>query len=199
MSLPTYEELFTGFRTSAFRIEALNQYLVGEEEDGFREYARGIPSPSPEYEIGLREWTNTIKEAVASGKSFSRVHVISDPLTPYLKCEIDWGYTRTHAAGEEIYILHDSSAREFISDKPLFDFWLFDESIVALMNYDDEGHFLGATVTSDRDVVLECLRQRDVAMSVAESLPEYLRRVRGNARDLREIAQCDPQSILQKL
>jgi hypothetical protein len=140
-----------------------------------------------------------VKDAAASGKSMSRVHVISDPLTPYLKFEIDWGYVRNQEVGEQIYILHDSGAREFISDKPLFDFWLFDESIVALMKYDDEGHFLGASVTSDRDVVSECLRQRDVAMSAAESLREYLRRVRGDARDLREVSRCDPQSILQNL
>jgi hypothetical protein len=179
---PTVHELFQTFKSSAFRIEALDLYAVDSDKDQFKQYLSGIPLRSDDPDD--RTWCNFIEAATKSGKTVRRVHVISGPLTPYLRFEIDWGYAYNQMAGEQIFILHRPDARTLLSDEPLKDFWLFDESTVAEMIYDKECHFLGAQITTDAAVVSECIRQRDIALRHAQSLPDYLSRLRSISFDL---------------
>lgn len=178
----TVDELFQNFRSSAFRIEALDLYDVDSDKGGFKQYLSGIPLRSDD--PADRAWCKFIEAATKSGKTVSRVHVISGPLTPYLRYEIDWGYAYNQTAGDQIFILHRPDARTLLSDKPLKDFWLFDESTVAEMIYDKECHFLGAQITTGAAVVSECIRQRDVALRHAQSLSDYLSRLRRTTFDL---------------
>ena len=46
-----------------------------------------------------------ITDAVAAGKVFQRVHVVTEPLTDYLRYELGWSYPPNVEAGEDIRIL----------------------------------------------------------------------------------------------
>ncbi len=94
-----------------------------------------------------------------------RVHILSRPLTPYLRFELGWGYQRNAAAGEEFFILDTTEQGNPIPDAP--DFWLFDGRAVGAMAYDSEGKYLGAEFV-DADRISEFLAYRDTALAHAE-------------------------------
>jgi hypothetical protein len=52
-----------------------------------------------------------VADATRAGKRMYRVHVLSRPLTDYLRFELGWGFRRNMAAGEEFFIL-DTTDRE---------------------------------------------------------------------------------------
>jgi hypothetical protein len=59
-------------------------------------------------------------------------------------------------------------------DLPLHDFWMFDDRDVWKMHYYENFRFAGAELLDDPDVVLQHLRWRDLALSRAVPLHEYL-------------------------
>ena len=52
-----------------------------------------------------------IKAAVEAGKVFQRVHVVTEPLTDYLRYELGWSYPPNIEAGEDIRILPTQQGR----------------------------------------------------------------------------------------
>lgn len=58
------------------------------------------------------------------------------------------------------------------------DYWLFDHDTpaptVGLMRYDDEGHFLGADVSRDAEVIDRCHRWRELALAHSIGVHAYL-------------------------
>jgi hypothetical protein len=138
MSTDDLGAMFGTFKRSAFRLETLPEYSVDEEQAEFARYLAGEPLPNvPEME----DWLDLVRRAVAQGKVFERVRVLPDPLTPYARFEIDWGYLYNATAGERIAVA-PASAWAKTSTKS-GDFWLFDDEIVFAMEYDDAGAWLG--------------------------------------------------------
>lgn len=91
------------------------------------------------------------------------MHVLTRPLTPYVRYECEWGYVPNVAAGEEIRILDltDTPRPDGLVDD---EFWILDDELVLIMKYDDEGRFLGAVQS---DEIGPYLRARDVAMAAS--------------------------------
>ncbi|MGW7028165.1 DUF6879 family protein [Streptomyces xanthophaeus] len=130
---------FSTFQEEAFRLETLDDYSNSGNPAAFRSFLAGEPKPE-DYNAG---WLETVSKATESGKRMVRVHILSRPLTPYLRYELSWGYRTNMTAGEEFHIL-DITDRE----NPLFgvpDFWLFDSREPVVLNYDDNGAFTGPT------------------------------------------------------
>ncbi|MGY3680243.1 DUF6879 family protein [Streptomyces sp. TE33382] len=129
-----WRAMFQGIQTEAWRLETLPQYLVPQESaeiEAFREGKRVDPRTysSP--------YTESLKRLKGEGKRKGRVHVLTQPLSEYLRFEFSRYYAPHALAGEDIRIL-DVTARE----NPLQgvqDFWLFDRSTVVLMNYEKDG------------------------------------------------------------
>jgi hypothetical protein len=126
--------MFRGIQSEAWRLETLPQYLVPQEAaeiEAFREGKRIDPHTysSP--------YTEDLKRLRNEGKRKGRVHVLTQPLSEYLRFEFSRYYAPHAVAGEDIRIL-DVTARE----NPLQgvqDFWLFDRSTVVLMHYEEDG------------------------------------------------------------
>jgi uncharacterized protein DUF6879 len=165
-----FDELFTAFRHTAFRLETLDRYDVGYEEEPLRRFLAGKPKP---HDDAKQAWVRTIADALAAGKRMERVHVVTEPLTDYLRFELAWGYPENVEAGEDIRIL-PVSLGSWPAGVPNHDFWLFDSKSVAVMRYDDGGRFRGAELVEDSEIVMQHCSWRDAAWRDAVPYKQYL-------------------------
>lgn len=127
-----WQSVLHGFSESAFRLETLPAYRVAGEEDEIRDFLAGERIPD-DYESG---WTERLRAHTAAGRAWQRVHVVTRPLSDYLRYE--FMYYAPHArAGEDIRILDVTGRANPLED--VQDFWMFDDSTVVLMNYAADG------------------------------------------------------------
>jgi hypothetical protein len=153
------------FGSAVFRLETLDHY----QSESFRRAQAGEP-PDP---TARASWDALVAEARRAGKTMSRVHVVSEPLTDYVRWELSF-YQASVAAGEDVRIL--PRARALGLDLPDFDFWLFDDRAAAVMIYDGAGAWLESRMTTEPGFVSACRRWRDIAMSHAVPLGTYTAR-----------------------
>jgi uncharacterized protein DUF6879 len=99
-----------------------------------------------------------ISEAAQEGRRFSRVRVVSTPLTDYSRFGI-FCSEYTNAAGEDIRYL----ARDQAGELPDYDYWLFDSRNLVKMLFDDDENFVGAEVVDDPAVIVDHNYWRDAA------------------------------------
>ncbi|MBV7244954.1 DUF6879 family protein [Streptomyces sp. MW-W600-10] len=150
--------MFDDFRHEAFRLETLDDYGRSGNADAYRLFLDGQPKPQ-----GYNsDWLDEVRKHVDAGRRMYRVHVVSRPLTPYLRYELGWGYTTNMTAGEEFFILDVTDREHPMPEAP--DFWLFDEQVAGVMEYDGEGRFLGSELV-EGDQVSGLLAYRDTAMA----------------------------------
>jgi hypothetical protein len=127
-----WRSFFDSFESEAFRLETLPAYAVPEEDE---EYARfqalgtlEIPDEDP--------WLVRVRRFRTTGRWVGRVHVVTRPLSDYLRYEFAV-YAHTVRAGEDVRIL-DLTDREN-PGLPEHDFWMFDDSRVVAMRYHPDG------------------------------------------------------------
>ncbi|MEU9437947.1 DUF6879 family protein [Streptomyces sp. NPDC048252] len=129
-----WRAMFRGVESEAWRLETLPQYLVPQESDEIEAFRAGKRIDPHTYSS---PYTEDLKRLRGEGKRKGRVHVLTHPLSEYLRFEFSRYYAPHTLAGEDIRIL-DVTGRE----NPLHgvqDFWLFDRSTVVLMNYEADG------------------------------------------------------------
>lgn len=165
-------KLFEDFSGTAFRLETLGKYTVEGEQEDFRRFLSGDPLPPTPNE----QWCRRIREAAAQGKDYQRIRLLPDPLTPYMKFEIDWCYLYSAEAGEKISVLLPEAPADLRAEA-IQDFWMFDDEQVVLLHYDDEGRFSGAEQV-DAGKVPAYRALRDRLSEHAIPLREYLARIR---------------------
>lgn len=163
-----FEQLFTRFERTAFRLETLLEYRVAQESGAFASFLAGRPRPAS---LG-GEWLELVSRSTAAGKAFERVRVVPHLLTPYLRFEFAWGYAHSAQAGERILVVESDPPTTLFADTPLVDFWLFDDEVAVEMDYDSSGRFRHAHEVSREEVrrYVEC-RARMKAASIP--LEEY--------------------------
>jgi hypothetical protein len=174
----TLGELFGSFQHSAFRLEALDRYLVeGEQEASFQQFLRDdtLPEPGPEEQAWLRQVTDW----KAAGKTLERVHAIGAELTPYLRWELEM-YQRTSAAGEDIRIC-GATRRPWLQQAISADFWLFDDATAVECRYDPSGRWLGVEAATHPIDYYRRLRTLLLSPEVSVPLTAYLARHRDPA------------------
>ncbi|MFF3554364.1 DUF6879 family protein [Streptomyces tsukubensis] len=167
ISSAEFEKLFSDFRREAFRLETLDDYSGSSDPEMIRAFLAGEPQPD-DYN---QEWADEVRGNVDSGKRMYRVHILSRPLTDYLRFELGWGYRKNAVAGEEFFILDITDRPNPLEGVP--DFWMFDESSVVSMNYGESGRFLGAESHPDP---AEWTAHRDLALSRAVPFAEWWER-----------------------
>ncbi|MGW4032805.1 DUF6879 family protein [Streptomyces sp. NPDC004838] len=162
-----FEKLFSDFQREAFRLETLNDYSGSSDAEMIRAFLAGEPQPD-DYN---QEWVDEVRGNTAAGKRMYRVHILSRPLTDYLRFELGWGYGKNVTAGEEFFILDTTDQPNPLEGVP--DFWIFDESSVVSMTYGAGGEFLGARSHSDAS---EWIEHRDIALGRAVPFTEWWER-----------------------
>jgi hypothetical protein len=150
-----------------FRLELLDSYHAANESEPFRRFLAGEPN-----DPAWREpWKQFVSLARRRGKHMARVHIVSEPLTDYVRFELDWVYPANVAAGEDVRILPRGLTANL--ELPNTDYWLFDDHQVGIMTYDDAGNWLHVDLVDDPDVVRQYVRGRDTAMQHAIPLLAY--------------------------
>src|SRR5262249_37915661 len=127
---PDFSQLFRSFEHTAFRLETRDRYDSPREAESFHKFLAGKPDASYH-----ENWLNMLREAPAERRLFSRVRVVSFPLSSYTRFAM-WvaGYTRE--AGDDIrYLTRD---RADAAELPKHDFWLFDSSKLVLMHFSED-------------------------------------------------------------
>ncbi|MGW1075638.1 DUF6879 family protein [Streptomyces sp. NPDC002537] len=128
---------FQEFQQEAWRLETLPQYLVPQESEEFAAFKSGARFSEP-YEDS---WTALIQKHKAAGGSVGRVHIVTRPLSEYLRFEFERYYRHQAFIGEDIRILDATDKENPLPDVP--DFWMFDRSTIVLMHYEPDGKQIG--------------------------------------------------------
>lgn len=154
------------FEREAFRLEILDDYNIPSSAENVRAFLAGEPKP----EGHNAQWVETVRAATERGKRMYRVHILSRPLTDYLRYELGWGYVTNMTGGEEFFVLDTTEKPNPLAGVP--DFWMFDESTPVVMHYDETGAFEGPEFLSPERAP-EFVTYRDTAMAHAVPFPEW--------------------------
>lgn len=165
-----FQRALETFEHSAYRLETLDRYDTGEE-DGFKRFASG--RALMERNKSRLSYQRVVREAVRTGKRMERVHVVREPLSPYLQWEILWGYCDNVALGENVRLLPISATDQWPA-LPQKDYWMFDSSDVFTMCYDEAGHFHGCEKVEDPGQIVKHCLWRDVAWHYAVPYHRYM-------------------------
>lgn len=179
-SRPVSEDEFDRFFEeccyTAFRLETLQTYTVDYEEEAFRRFLAGGEIVGTESQ---REWARL----VSTGRHFRRVHVVTEPLTDYLRFECAWAYRASVEAGEDVHVLttDEGSWPEGI---PRHDFWLFDSEHLVRMNYGPDHTMLIPELVIEPNEIVRANAVRDRALHLAMPFTDYDRRFDAQMRPL---------------
>jgi hypothetical protein len=166
----TNDEFFGQARQTVWRLEVLAQYNPRTDE-AFQQWKQTGELPPLEQRLGKQAWMAAVHRAVAAGKRVGRVRVRARSNHPYASYELAC-YPENAAAGEDVRIADLDAHPELAAlDR---DFWLMDEDLALLMDYEPDGQFRAMTPTRDPAVLARCRRQRDLAIACSMPLAEYL-------------------------
>jgi hypothetical protein len=173
-----FDALFASFEHTAYRLETLQAYDVSYEVEPYQAFMAGHPRPR---DSSKDQWVSMIRDAVAAGKVFQRVHVVIEPLTDYLRYELGWSYPPNVEAGEDIRVLVAQPGKWPMSSRGeilphLRDYWLFDSSDLWVMEYADDGRFLYIEQVTEPAMIVTAARRRDAALHYAIPYSDYMRR-----------------------
>ena len=161
---------FREFSYTAYRLETLQSYAGSGEDEDLAAFAAGRPEPgSPEKD----EWTAMIAANHRAGRIQQRVHVVTEPLTDYMRFELTWAYAPNVAAGEDIRII-PIPAGDWPFDIPHLDYWLFDSRDLYINRYTEDGTWLGAEPVEDPDQIVSACYWRDAALYRAVPWRQYI-------------------------
>ncbi|MEV5505011.1 DUF6879 family protein [Streptomyces orinoci] len=157
---------FQNFQAEAWRLERLPEYRVPQETEEFARFLAG-ERPAVTYDD---DWQRLIRSHTASGRAMGRVHIVTRPLSDYLRFAFQY-YAYSVKAGEDVRVL-DVTDRE--NPLPDFqDFWIFDHSTVVLMHFDAEGRPVSRELyEGDPEPFRQAQR---IAMAESVPLSEYLK------------------------
>jgi hypothetical protein len=151
-----FNRLFHAFKYTAFRLEVRDRYDASYENESLRKFLAGEPDDLP----WMQDWLTMIQEATRGGRRFSRVRVVSLPLTDYSRFGV-WCAQFTGRAGEDIRYLTREQART--DGLPDHDYWLFDSRELVRMHFDTSDRFLGGEVVDAAAEVVMHNYWRDAA------------------------------------
>lgn len=135
--MTTLADAFTSYRSSAWRLEARDEYDVPEYADELSAFLAGRPRP-PRSD----GWEDVVRDAVRRGARIGRVRLVGHPVSDYTRFEFAL-YEDNVAWGEDVLI----ADRAWLDDSwsSAADVWLFDDQIAFRQDYTDDGRYLGAT------------------------------------------------------
>lgn len=100
-----------------------------------------------------------IRDAAVAGRRFSRVRVVSIPMSDYSRFGV-FCSGQANAAGEDIRYLE----RDEAAGLPDHDFWLFDSHRLIRMHFDDaDDTLVGGELVTDPASIVQANRWRDLA------------------------------------
>ena len=160
---------FTTFEHTARRLEVRDAYAKPEENADFRRFLRG--EDDPDYGHKLSDWTDeVIRPAVAVGKRFERVRVVRQPPTDYQRFGLRGARYNIEAGEDFRYLLRQHLAELHLPD---YDYWLFDEQLLALYDFTDTDQVLGVHLITAPAVVRQHRAWLDTAWKAATPYQDF--------------------------
>lgn len=172
-----FDALFDNFRKTAFRLETLPSYDVGDVgEEATRIRAIKEHLPVPDRSVRSDPWLARIARTTLDTKApkrWRRVRVVDEPLTEYQRIELV-ALVEAQAVGDENFLV----PRAAVGDAP--DMWLFDagrrKAHAVVMDYDTDGHWQGCQLVTDRPALDRLEQAWERALAAAEPLNVFLAR-----------------------
>jgi hypothetical protein len=161
-----FDRLFSAFTHSAYRLEVRRAYGVTDEDLPFQQYLSG-EDPGIAW---LQPWLDLMSAQTRSGKSVRRVRVVDDPPSDDLRWEIA-NTPHNLDAGEDIRYLPRNRAHQL--RLPEHDYWIFDDGLLVLLEFDDRDRFLGYRSTRNPVVLHEHRLLREKAWRNALTYEQY--------------------------
>ncbi len=161
IGLDEFDQLFTTFKHTAWRLETRRRYASDELSDRYTQFMRG---EAVVWDGADPEWCAERREQSALGKRFERVRVVDDPPTPGQLYLLD-NAKRNSSVGEDIRNLWRTEAERL--NLPAEDFWLIDSRLVALLRFDDADNLLDVELITKPAAVSRYAQVRDAAWHYA--------------------------------
>jgi hypothetical protein len=163
----TLQHLFDTFERSAWRWECQPEYRI--DQDALRRWRAGLPDDPAR----KQPWLRYIRDLTAAGKTWQRVRMLAEPITEYQQWLIE--QTRTNIdAGEDI---RWTTATATVGlGLPRYDFYLFDDTTLAIMRFGSDMLLEHLDVTLDTDIVAEHQAYRYVVWPLATLHADLLSR-----------------------
>lgn len=156
-------ELFRSFERSSWRWECQGEYAI--DEDKLQRWRDGLPTDRE----AKRPWLDYIRGLRAAGKTFERVRMLTEPLNEYLR----WLLEQTQDnidAGEDIRWIEQGAVPATL---PSYDFYLFDDTRVAIMRFGDDKLLADLEVTDEPAIVDQHRAYRDAVWPLSTRHADY--------------------------
>ncbi len=167
MTVEELLDLFEGATCSVFRLETLPVYAVGWEDERLQPFLATGQLPPPDAD--RLAFVHRIQQRTGRGVAWSRVHIVEQPLTDYLRYELA-AYAENEQGGEQVWIADRAASPDLFSLTE--DFVLVDDKVGVWFRYDADGHLLGYERVTATDLD-RCRQQRDLALAHAVRLADY--------------------------
>lgn len=117
------------------------------------------------------DWVDYVGGLRQRGIRFERVRMVTDPPTEYLRMQIDYS-TMNVAAGEDLRWIPGAVASRL--GVPGYDFYVFDDRLVAELVFDATGQLSAVLTTGDQEVVNKHCAWRNLIWSNAIPHDQYI-------------------------
>ncbi|MFC9244463.1 DUF6879 family protein [Streptomyces sp. NPDC057136] len=162
-------QLFESFAHDAFHLELRDDYSVPNEVGPFESWLNGTVDDSS----FMAPWTQLMKRVTDAGKTVRRVRVVTEPHSSYIR----WEHATSgvnEEAGESIRWLPRHKLPEgLVFPVEANDWWLFDDKLLAVGHFDEDGRVLGSDLIETPSVVAECVGIRDLLWGIATPHDTY--------------------------
>lgn len=196
---PNFYELLGAAEHNVFRLEAMDDYDVPQEDGFCREYAAGTPvariiNGMPD----AMRWYEFMERLAKEGRPSLRIRALPRRPSKYIRQELDiFQFAVDH--GEDIRVL----IKEQNSDIKTFwdsEFYVLDDSRVLYVKYDENNKYIGVEEETDSDCIIEKVRQRDTLIKRSVPFSQFLGHLRTSAileiPDIRtDLASSSPTGI----
>jgi len=177
------EQLLHSAKAQVFKLELLDSYsdAFDDERHELNYYAsNGEEISGNRLYNSNGAWYSTIKKLTESKVKFMRLHVVTQPLTQYLRFEIE-SYKISQKMGEEIFFL-DRNVYESMKKRTrleMKDFMIFDYDNILFNNFEAgedncAKRFDGCTLIEDNKVVKEYSQFYRLLLNRAVAMNEFL-------------------------
>jgi hypothetical protein len=164
-----FEEVWPSLRNRFFKLETLQEY----EETGVPVYdawKRG--DLATVHRLAEEQAREQADDPVDKRIESQRVRLLRIPVTDYVRFENEV-YRYLAQAGEKIFgVEEELAARTF--EAPLFDFLLFDETLVFVHDYDDQGVRRGSWLVQDSASVAAYRQVADSLLEIARPFEDLV-------------------------
>jgi hypothetical protein len=147
-------------------LEVRERYNAPREVESLQRFLAGTPD-NLEFAEG---WLQSVRDATSAGRRFTRVRMVSLPLSDYSRYGL-WAARFTNDAGEDIRYIEREHAE--VIGLPNHDYWLFDSRKLVRMHFGDDDRFLGGELIQEPGEIVQHNYWRDVAWHHAERRDDF--------------------------